>query len=383
MLGSPALQATIKAAAAVLSERWGAPTRLKLASLLDWYEGAPSSILRCQVSSDYAGAPLTIIVKKAHIAHDGPFFEAAALGFLDEVFPGLTPHLLGLLPEERALILEDLAFPRQQLLGEILFAHDGQRAEAALLALQRKLAMMHLATRGHEARYRRQLVRWQPQQRTRHRINSIAESLAAFPAMLHLIQVESSPDARGDIDEALAIVQRAGPFRTLVHGDATPANACYGDDGSLRLFDLETAQFHHALLDGTYSRLRYLHSVWARLIPLTVQRRLMIAYRQAFLADSSIDDAEFDRALVACSAAWLAGLCANLPGAIEKDRKWGRSTMRQRIVAALEHFQVLSEELGMFRPLAATCGQALAHLRAGWPEEACRMETYPAFADLA
>ena len=165
-----------------------------------------------------------------------------------------------------------------------------------------------------------------------------------------------------------------------MHGDATPANAFY-IESRVRLFDLETAGFRHCLLDGSFARLRYLHSVWARSIPLDVQKRLMSTYRDTLLARSSyaVDETGFNRQLAACCAGWLAGLCALLPAVIDQDRKWGRSTNRQRIVTGLNHFVTLSEELDTFQPLGKLCHVALGRLYNTWPEEDRTMSQYRAF----
>ncbi len=140
-------------------------------------------------------------------------------------------------------------------------------------------------------------------------------------------------------------------FTTWSHGDWTPANAFYDpswDEVAVRFFDLETGGWRHALLDGVYPRLRYIHSVWARRIPGDLQRRSDDVYREE--------------------------LARGIPD------KWGRSTWRQRIVAALEHFDSVASELQGFPAICRASRDAAASLRNTWPESDCTMPLHNAFA---
>jgi hypothetical protein len=364
-------QTAIRTGADLLSPALGVSVELKLAEVVYDYEGAPSTILRCRVVGNLDSAPATVIVKKGNLEGDGLLYETAALRFLDELMTGVTPRFFGLDREAKVLVMEDLVCQPEQHLGNILFAEDAIYATAALSAFHAELARMHLVTMGHEARLRQFQDQYEAKRPSRHRINRIIEGLRALPDNLLGIGVSINDSARQNIGP--------GPFTALVHGDATPANAFY-TGSEIRLFDLETAQFRHALLDGAYSRLRYLHSVWARQIPLDVQRQLMKDYREAMIAGCPVDENTFDRAFVACCAGWLAGLCSFIPAVLDKDRKWGRSTNRQRVVAGLEHFVILSGELGHFEPLAQLCRDAAQRLCSTWPESDCTMRLYPAFA---
>jgi hypothetical protein len=91
------------------------------------------------------------------------------------------------------------------------------------------------------------------------------------------------------------------------------------------------------------------------------------------------DDGRFDRALTACCAAWLAGLGRFYPAVIEQDRTWGRSTLRQRLVAGLDHFVMLSAETKLLPALAATADSMARKLRSLWPQQDCALPGYRAF----
>jgi hypothetical protein len=377
--GAMDLQTTIKAAEGTLKQTFGIPISLDLAEVMYDYAGSPSTVLRCKRVTPTDFIPETVIVKRSNIGNNNLLCEAAGLEFLNEVMPGIAPHLYGIDPQAHLIIVEDLCCSPDDLLGNILFNRDADVAEAALTEFQHTLARMHLATMGHEDRFHTIQARYQPTtQPSRHRIHHILDALHELPVLWDLIGVSMMSDVQEDIEEVMRIIQTPEMFKTLVHGDATPANAFYSK-GNIRLFDLESANFGHCLLDGTYGHIRYIHSVWARSIPLDVQHRITAVYRQMFLENCQVDETTFNRHFVGCSAGWLAGLCMLLPPVIEKDHKWGRTTNRQRVVAALAHFTIISEEFNLFRSLGRTCQTAEKRLRGIWAELDCTMPMYPSF----
>ena len=64
----------------------------------------------------------------------------------------------------------------------------------------------------------------------------------------------------------------------------------------------------------------------------------------------------------------------------QEDKRWGRSTRRQRIVAALEHFVRLAEELNRFPALAQAAHHTAHHLRKSWPASDCELPLANAFS---
>jgi hypothetical protein len=377
--GTTVVQWIVDAAAELLSMTQASAIVLRLSDIVYDYEGSASTILRCHTSGHTDSMVRTVIVKHSKTSDESLLVEAAGLEFLNETAPGVAPRFYGIDAERRVMVLEDLSPSPDNLLGNILFGNDADYAERALLEFQRTLARMHLATGQHKARFQRTLAHHgSPTHHSRHRVHTITAALQSMPAILQTIEVALGEDARQNIDEAVTIIDAPGMFSAFVHGDATPANAFYVN-GDIRLFDLETAGYRHSLLDGSYARLRYIHSVWARYIPLEVQRQLMAAYRDTLLAGCAVDESLFDRHLAACCAGWLAGLCALLPEVIVQDRRWGRSTNRQRIVAGLNHFVTLAEELDTFHALQTVCHAALQRLSNTWPAEDCAMRLYPAF----
>ena len=220
-----------------------------------------------------------------------------------------------------------------------------------------------------------------PTRVSHHRIHDLENALAGFATVLQEFGVRCSGAVHDELKGALHELTRPGPYLAFTHGDATPANA-FVSGVRVRLFDWETGGFRHALLDGSFARLRYLHSVWARRIPSSLQRRMLSAYREELLKGfaAAAEPGRFDFAHASCCAAWLAGLCRFLPDVVERDKKFGRSTLRQRIIAGFEHFIALANETDLFPALAEAVGKMATRLRSLWPAEDQALPLYRALA---
>jgi hypothetical protein len=326
-----------------------------------------------------------VIVKRSNTHAAALRREAAGLRFLalQDPLRELVPQYYGIDQAGGILVMGDLAAGQECLLGSILFGDDVHRAEAALIAFNRTLGRLHGCTAGKDATYRELCAQLHVSEPSRHRIHHVLADLAELRSILELTGVTVTTAVEQEIRAAIAELHHPGRFWTFTHGDATPANAFFTGD-MVRLFDFETSDFRHALLDGAFARLRYLYSVWARPIPAVVQRRLTVAYREA-LADgcpAAADDTLFNRALASACAAWLAGLCAFVPSVMQEDRKWGRATIRQRIIAGLDHFVSLNDDVQLFAGLVEACISLRRRLGQTWPESDCSMQIYPALVSL-
>ena len=204
--------------------------------------------------------------------------------------------------------------------------------------------------------------------------------LEAMPAVFAAHGV-SGAGMGAEIEVAMAVLRDPGPFHCLTHGDATPANAWVSDD-RVRLYDLESADWRHALIDGTFGEIRYLQSSWAFDIPAAIRAQMTAAYREA-LAESipeAGDDRLFQAGFAAASAGWLSLILLMLPPVLEADYQWGQTTFRQRVVTGLERFVAL-ESSGQMPRLREACAQLSARLRDRWPAADCVLPLYPAFRD--
>jgi hypothetical protein len=347
------------------------------------YPGAAAIILRCRVEPTDDGRA-TVIVKWSRSETQHLFREWANLAFLNNIpaLRGIVPALYGGDEDAEVLVMADAGNADYQLLGNIVEGDDPVRAEAGLLAFQRTLGWLHAATIGKQSVFDGYRVRRGKETTSRHVIHDLVDRLESLPAMLAGEGVLMTPALERDVASAIAALRDPGPFLAFTHGDAAIGNVFYLPDGTARLIDFETSDFRHALLDGCYARMRYLVSVWARRMPHDIQQRLLAAYRAELATGcpAATDDARFNHALASCSAAWLATIVSWLPSVVEADRKRGRSTVRQRIVTALDHFAVLSAETGYYGALAEASDTLAGRLRREWGAEATVMRLCNAFA---
>jgi hypothetical protein len=373
----------LAAAKGALATTWGRTTDLELVEVVYDYENAPSTVLRCNLRGTDGATPPTVIVKRANSHQEGLRREAAGLVFVNGLpeAADLLPRYYAHDPEAAVLVMEDLGTESHHLLGNILFEGDREQAEAALLALNQSLGRLHGATIGQQGTYQAICREFRVGPTTRHRVHSLVDHLMALGDLFASMSIPVGPGFDQEIAWAVAELREPGPFLTFTHGDATPANLVYTPAGA-RLFDLETSEFRHALVDGAFARLRYIHSVWARRIPIALQQRLAVAYREALIpgCPAAAEDTLFHQGLIAGCAAWLAALCSLLPSVRAQDKRWGRATNRQRIVAALEHFVLISREVALMPYLAEAVRLLQAHLRLLWAEGDTDLALYPAFA---
>jgi len=282
----------------------------------------------------------TFVAKQAEPNHPSLVREEAALRMLG---PEFAPALIEGSAAEGYLLMEDLGSNEQQL-GKMLFA--GCNKEPLLRAM-RSLAKMHAATLGREAE-------WSVgEPGSSHKIYELAEAVSALPP-------------REEAKRLCAWLESRDGWYGLVHGDATAAN-CFIMPDRIAWFDFETADFRRTALDAAFPGIRYLHSVWARNLPADWRRDATEAYRDAF-----IEPERFDEEFQAANAAWLAGILMFRDRVSDEDVKWGRATLRQRIVAACEQFVELRADrwpawTAMAAEVAADCRNRCAE---------CELEGY-------
>ncbi len=381
-MGTPAEQ-QVALAERALAEAQGVALGLALDEDLSDEPGGPSSVLRCRVTRGPPDAPASVIVKVVDPELGLFAIEWAGLEFLasspDTV--RLVPRVLGCDPERCLTILEDLGSADDLGLGEILEGTDVARARAALIEFHRTLGRLHAGTIGRRGEYEALRKRVGTGGRSRHRVHELVERLEVFERLPEEHDLIRPAGLAHEVETAIDEIRRPGGFLAFTHGDSTPANAIF-DGSRVVLFDLEASGYRHALLDGSFPRIRYIHSLWARRIPLEVQRSLVDEYRRELVpgCPEAADDDRFDRAMACCGAGWLAGVLGLLPSVVERDRRWGVSTNRQRVIAALDHFASLSAELGRLPAIAAISAALAQQLRERWPESDCTLPLYRAFS---
>ena len=191
-----------------------------------------------------------------------------------------------------------------------------------------------------------------------------------------------SSELAAEIERIKGSLAEPGPFLTLTHGDATPANFFFVK-GRSRIFDWEAADFRNCLLDGVFAQVRYLHSVWARRIPDDVREAVQQVYREALIRQipAAEDDRVYGPHAAACTLTWLAGVLAMFHHALNADARWGRSTIRQRMYTGLIHVNQLPEIAKYFPALAGHVAELRGYFETRWPEEERTLPLYPAFED--
>lgn len=389
--------AVLHSAEKILSDYVGTAIQLTWQADLSPYPDSPFTIWRLALTPQPKNAPATVVAKFSRANLDPLRFEWASLAFLNQIpeLQAIVPRFYGGSSAPLLVVMADLGDDAAQKLGHFLDGQTppktvaalmvfqqtlGQQAEAALIAMQRSLGQLHAATVGRQEEFEQIRQRCGASVRSRHRVHKIVPALDAFPEMVEMVDVAVSEETRQELETAVRHVKNPGPFLAFTHGDSTPANFLYTPTQS-RFLDFETGEFRHALLDGTYARMRYLHSIWAREIPSNLQKQLFGVYREELSKGCPAvkDDTQFYPAYLACSAGWMAGLCQFLPQALEKDRRWGRSTRRQRVVAGLDHFVRLADEFSLYPALGETCQRMGQKLRQRWPEPDCTLPIYSAF----
>lgn len=375
------MQTVIGVVFALLKQHFKTKLSIGKSEVIHDWDGSATMVVRYAVKSDDERVPSSVILKQSKVKRGTLFVEAAGLQFIGEIegLNGLFPKLYGVDHQNEMLLMEDLKLPKELMLGPILFGEDRDLAVQGLCEFQRALARLHLATLGRQPDYETVKSYYKKHTPSRHRVHNLLMAIGDFPSAVELLGIQVSKSVQAELKQISKTIREPQEFWGFTHGDGTPANVmCDGEQ--IKLYDLEASGFRHILVDGTFARLRYIYSVWARNIPQDVQNLMFDAYRDT-LADGlpqAADDAIFLPQYVGCCGAWLAGIAVSLPEVINKDRNWGRSTWRQRIVAAFEHFAVLVAETGQFEALGELSMQAANVLRGKWDNKDCQLADYPA-----
>lgn len=339
-------------------------------------QDAPAMV--CRIGLNGEGAASTLILKESRCGASLNIDELAAYEFLSTTpAASLLPRLYGQEAGGAWLLMEDVG---DNQLGRILCDTARGQALRALLAFSESLGTLHAVTAPKRSEYQAKRIAYPPGECSRHRIHRIKEALDGLQEQLAVGGVILGEDALAEVQSAKAALD-AEEFQVFTHGDSTFANSFLVGD-KVKFIDLETSGYRHALLDGSFARLRYIHSVWAQRIPVEIQREMEDRYRSKLSGGvlAAASDKEYGRALVACSLGWLAGLCGVLDKALEKDQVWGLATTRQRIVVAAEHFLQLAEEHGCHPATGQAVADLITRLRAAWPASDCDMPVYKALS---
>jgi hypothetical protein len=374
----------------LLAVHFGGEVRLGQGTVLNERE----HVARFSLLEAPAGCPATVIAKGWNAwgdqtydlesgEYDSPCVRLSSdwtgLQFLSAVMGEDSPAPRFIAGDQAAgfFVMEDIGSgidPAQVLLGD-----DPHQAEVQMLALAAALGRMQAATAGQQADFERLRVRLGP---VSSQESDRARSLVAnWSASLEELGLRLPPGLRPDLDRVLQAVLAPGPFLAFTHGDPCPDN-WRNVSGRMRLFDFESSGFRHALQDGVYGRIHFPTCWCVNRFPSEIPLAMERAYRAELVKSipAATDDALFSAAVVEMCAFWvLADEWEKLPELMDKDRRWGLTTLRQVLPVRLGIFSELAASAGHLQALGETAAALRAFLRARWPQEADAMPLYPAF----
>ena len=303
--------------------------------------------------------------------------DVAGLRFLSEVAPGLAPRFIA--SREDVLVLEDVG--DGDSLADVLLGSHAGRARATLAALGTSLGRLHAATIGHEDRFDEIRASLPPFENRLGPARFLERVVGGFADVCHDSGVSWGSSEQEDAGLVARTIGDPGPYRAYVHGDPCPDNCRVIDDGVL-LLDFEGGRFAHALLDGTYARIRFPTCWCVNGLAEAQVRAFEDAYRTELRRGCrAADDVDaFEREMTLVAASWMLDGVTGMYERVRRDgdREWGIATLTQRILARLEAFTAMAERSGTVPALARATADLHAALWERWPE-ARELPPYPAF----
>jgi hypothetical protein len=385
-----------RAAERVLRRRFGERPRLVAPEPLE----ERATVFRCRTEGK--GLPDSVIVKMprqaegklysaTELAEGSPAWllttEWASLDFLDslqgEDRRRVSPKLYGGDLKTGILVLEDLG--DGQSLAAALLGEDVAAAQASFVAFGRSLGRLHALTAGREGAYTEVLesLGRPPADRAavQRRLRGEIEKL---PATFEELEFEWSPGLVDDVQQVAASMLEPGPMLALTHGDPCPDNDRLLDGGMV-LFDFERSGFRSAVVDGAYARVPFPTCWCVNRLPEYVRESFETAYRLELMTGvpEAGDDVFFEKSLMEAAGWWLiANANSLLPGALRFERRWGISTVRQRLLYRFEEFSRLAAKSGRLEALGSWAWLMHERMKVRWPEVQ-DMPVYPAFRKAA
>jgi hypothetical protein len=280
-----------------------------------------------------ADFPQSLIVKTSKIGGGHIFNEWASLQLLNqfESLGALVPAFYGGDEKLELMVLEDLGPVRNQYdLGAILEGGDPTLAREALLDFAGKMALLHIATAGHEEAFNN--IRTQfPAYDFPVAKDQFVDNFDWFRRMLPQYELNASPELEQEAQAIIACLQNPNSPRAYTRGDVCPSNVAY-HGRQMHFYDFEMGAFRHVFLSAAYFRISHLSCFNGNLIPRELQAEAEEVYFQA-LAPMVPDSAAYQKDYAAAATAMLMWmLSANLE---KKDRPRHLATLRQRLFAAL------------------------------------------------
>ncbi len=361
----------------LLGEVAGAPVQLvEMYSLGS--EWAP--VERVLLARDYPRIGRSVVVKTRR--HDEAgwgghrsnlIVEHRALALLSGAGLRVAPGVLGFDDAAGVLVMEDLgAAPTVE---DILFGSAPDVATAALVGLAASAGLVHASTGMIEDAI------WNESGQFIYGIDGPWRRLAA-----DAVRLEFSDHGPAAFDVAALMEALGDPqWRTLTHGDLTPANAL-GGDGPIRLVDFEAAGPRHALLDGATLRLSFpQYGRWAAL-PEDILKAMDDAYRSELVKGLPLagDDVAYGKAMATGCASWALVRLSRLGIIADADQEpQVKLRRRSQIVHTVETCIAAVAPTGSFPTLMAWFASVIEEMRRRWPEARQEPRRFPVFGNAS
>jgi hypothetical protein len=273
------------------------------------------------------------------------------------------------------LVFEDLGEDLPSLVDPLLGA-SANEAEAALRSYATALGRLHADTAGCLQAYHETYQAIFGSGRSRRPLGWQVETDANV-----IVGAIGNVPPKDELELLSSRLRDPGPWQSLVHGDPCPDNVLLRD-GRARLIDYEWARPSHALLDGIYWRLGFPTCWCAGRTPADVCDRIDAIYRKEIsrTMPGALDDTAYRTELTYMAAVWLfTCLSWRLEEALKSDEKWGRWSIRGRLLWYLQTIVRMTDEADVLPGIKRAAQAWLADLSGRWPG-ATPLGLFPAFA---
>ena len=234
------------ASAAALAETWG-PVRLEPYEELGGSARSDVWRVRVRAARPLPNAPRSLVVKRYRSDNPAPWArEVSGLEAADD--PAIAPHIHGILPEAKIVVLEDLG--KGSTVADALSGHSPSNAARAVYAWTDTMARLHVRTRNRGAEFAERLARRAPHAPA-HAVPAMLEAAATKLegqlGTLGLSAPSGSLEMLCDLGDMLGLDGRAA----LSPADACPDNNIRRRQG-LALIDFEASEYRHIAWDVAY-----------------------------------------------------------------------------------------------------------------------------------
>jgi hypothetical protein len=341
-----------------------------------------SNVIRVRLDDAPSAIPLSVVAK-APVASTGErYSERSGLEFLGSIpaLHSLIPAVYGIGPRTGVLVMEDLRLSGCRTMSDLLGGNDPEAADRACVDLARALGRLHAETIEHQASY--DVLRSKsPTCSTEFQVDTLGDAMDRLPGICRGLRLTVRESFLKEVRELSLGLRSPGDWRCYTWGDVCPSNVVVAN-GAIKIVDFEMGGCRHALVDGAYPQMRHLASAYGNRLPSDLRVRMQTAYRAVLIPACmpARDDAMFARAMAAACTGWMAVILLNLRTVVKADQRWGTSTVRQRILAAVAQLNAFLAETGSHPALRQVTAEMSSRLGDNWKAAVDALPLFPAFS---